>query len=87
MAHGHELRPDTLRFCPLCGAGLGRRAADYVPRATVRTRAAARVLALIEQRLPVDEIAARLAGEFAGQLDAAAARELVGDLCDWLGDP
>lgn len=22
MAHGPELRPDTLRFCPLCGAGL-----------------------------------------------------------------
>lgn len=25
MAHGAELRPDTLRFCPLCGGALVRR--------------------------------------------------------------
>lgn len=25
MAHGPELRPDTLRFCPLCGGALRRR--------------------------------------------------------------
>lgn len=25
MAHGADLRPDTLRFCPLCGAGLAPR--------------------------------------------------------------
>ena len=25
MAPGRELRPDTLRFCPLCGGGLARR--------------------------------------------------------------
>jgi len=25
MAHGPELRPDTLRFCPLCGGGLAQR--------------------------------------------------------------
>jgi 8-oxo-dGTP diphosphatase len=25
VAHGRELRPDTLRFCPLCGVGLALR--------------------------------------------------------------
>jgi ADP-ribose pyrophosphatase YjhB (NUDIX family) len=25
VAHGRELRPDTLRYCPLCGGGLARR--------------------------------------------------------------
>lgn len=25
MPHGPELRPDALRFCPLCGGGLARR--------------------------------------------------------------
>ena len=82
-----RMRQSSFHATPLNPARLGRRAADYVPQANARTHAAARALALFEQRLSVDEIAARLAGEFAGQLDARAVRALVGDLCDWLGDP
>jgi hypothetical protein len=84
-AAGTVLKQSSFHGSPLDPGRLGRRAADHVPRATIRTRAAARALALIEQGLPVERIATRLAAEFAG-LDAPAARELVGGLCDWLGD-
>ena len=85
-APGVVLRQSSFHGVPLDPARLGRRASDHVPRANARTRAAARALALIEQQLPIERIAALLAEEFAGQLDARAARELVGDLSDWLGD-
>ena len=83
---GTVLKQSSFHGSPVDPARLGRRSANHVPQATVRTRAAARALALVEQRLPVEQIAAQLAAEFAGDLDARAARELVGDLCDWLGD-
>lgn len=82
-----RMRQSSFQAVPLNPARLGRRAADYVPQANVRTQVAARALALIEQRLPVEQIATRLAQEFAGQLDGRSVRELVGDLCDWLVDP
>ena len=81
-----HMRQSSFHAIPVNPARLGSRAADHVPQTSVRARAAARALALVEQHLTVDEIAARLAAEFVGQLDARAARELVGDLCEWLGD-
>lgn len=81
-----RMRQSSFHATPVNPARLGRRAADHVPQANVRARAAARALALFEQRLSVEEIAARLAAEFAGQIDARAAHELVAELCDWLTD-
>lgn len=81
-----ERKQSSFQGAPVDPARLGRRASGYVPEASTRTRAAARALTLMGQRLSVEEIAARLAQEFSGELDARAARELVGDLCDWLGD-
>jgi protein arginine N-methyltransferase 1 len=80
------LKQSTFQGSPVDPARLGRRAASHVPRATATTRAAARALTLVEQGRTVEQIATQLAEEFAGQLDARAARELVGELCDWLGD-
>lgn len=81
-----ELRQSSFQGAPVEPGRLARRAGGYVPPATPRARAAARALALVAQQLPVERIAARIAEEFAGELDAGEARELVGDLCDWLGD-
>ena len=79
------LRQSTFQAAPVNPAALGRRAAGYVPRSGPQARAAARALALIEQGRTVEQIAAQVAAEFAGALSAREARELVADLCDWLG--
>lgn len=81
---GAALRQSTFQGSPLDPGRLGRRAADHVPATTAQTRAAARALALIEQRLSVGQIATRLVAEFPGQFDAREAHEFVGALCDWL---
>ncbi|MGH8221654.1 MAG: 50S ribosomal protein L11 methyltransferase [Woeseiaceae bacterium] len=83
---GLVLRQSTFQGAPMNPARLGRRAANHVPQATAETHAAARALALIEQGLPVEDIAARLTAEFPVEFEARSAHEFVGELCDWLAD-
>jgi protein arginine N-methyltransferase 1 len=79
------LKQSTFQGSPVDPARLGRRAANHVPQVTPATRVAARAIALIEQGLAVEQIAARLTAEFPGQFEGRPAHELVADLCDWLG--
>jgi protein arginine N-methyltransferase 1 len=80
-------RQSSFQAMPVNPARLQARAGDYVPQAGDESRAAARALALFEQRLPVEAIAAQLCREFPALYATAPerARELVGDLSDRFG--
>jgi protein arginine N-methyltransferase 1 len=81
-----RLQQSTFQAGPISPAQLLRRAADHQPRPTAHTRAAARALALIDQRRSVADIAWQLEAEFPELFVPGKAHEFVADLCDWLGE-
>jgi protein arginine N-methyltransferase 1 len=79
------LKQSSFQASPVNPARLGPRAAGHVPEPSAEGRAAARALALIEERKPIEAIAAQLQSEFPGLFAAAPgdAFELVADLSEW----
>ena len=70
-------RQSSWRAVPRSAERLRRRAATFVPDLTTDGRIDRRVLELMEQRMPLDAIAQRVAASFPGTLpdpDAALAR-------------